>query len=54
MGGEVVEFNEAVDADPSLVNKDPYGEGWLVKVKISDPAEWDALLTAEQYAELIG
>lgn len=54
MGGEVVEFNEAVDADPSLVNKDPYGEGWLVKVKIADPAEWDALLTAEQYAELIG
>ena len=54
MGGEVIEFNEAVDADPSLVNKDPYGEGWLVKVKINDAAEWDALLSPEQYSELIG
>ena len=54
MGGEVLEFNEAVDADPALVNKDAYGEGWLIKVKVSDAAEWDALLSAEQYAELIG
>ena len=54
MGGEVTAFNEAVDADPALVNKDPYGEGWLVKVKVSDPAEFDALLTPAQYAELIG
>ena len=52
--GEVVEFNEAVDADPSIVNKDAYGEGWLVKVRMSDPAEYDALLTPEQYTELIG
>lgn len=35
-------------------NKDPYGEGWLVKVRVSDPAEYDTLLTAEQYTELIG
>lgn len=54
VGGEVVEMNAAVDADPALVNKDPYGEGWIVKVKMSDPAEYDALLTPEQYAELIG
>ena len=54
VGGEVVEFNEAVDADPALVNKDPYGEGWMVKVRMSDPAEYDNLLTAEQYEELIG
>ena len=54
MGGEIVEFNEAVDADPALVNKDAYGEGWLIKVKISNPADYDALLTAEQYQELIG
>ena len=52
--GETVEFNAAVDADPSIVNKDPYGEGWLVKVRVSDPAEYDTLLTAEQYTELIG
>ena len=54
VGGEVVEMNAAVDSDPALVNKDPYGEGWIVKVKMSDPAEYDALLTPEQYAELIG
>ncbi len=54
VGGEVIEMNAAVDADPALVNKDPYGEGWIVKVKMSDPAEYDALLTPEQYAELIG
>lgn len=54
MGGEIVEFNDAVDADPALVNKDAYGEGWLIKVKVSNPADYDALLTAEQYQELIG
>lgn len=54
VGGEIEEFNSAVDADPSLVNKDPYGEGWLIKVKMSDAADYEALLTAEQYAELIG
>ena len=47
VSGEIVEFNAAVDADPSIVNKDPYGEGWLVKVRVSDPAEYDTLLTAE-------
>jgi glycine cleavage system H protein len=54
MSGEVEEFNAAVDADPSLVNKDPYGEGWMVKVRISDPSQYEALLTPEQYTELIG
>ena len=54
VGGEVVEMNAAVDADPALVNKEPYGEGWIVKVKMSDASEYDALLTPEQYAELIG
>ena len=54
VSGEIAEFNPAVDADPAVVNKDPYGEGWLVRVQLSDPAEYDALLTPEQYAELIG
>ena len=54
VGGEIVEVTPAVDADPSVVNKDPYGEGWLVKVKVSDPADYEALLTPEKYAELIG
>lgn len=54
VGGEVVEFNDAVDADPALVNSDPYGEGWMVKVKMTNPADYDALLTPEAYTELIG
>lgn len=54
MSGEVVEFNKAVDQDPALVNKDPYGEGWIVKIKVSNPAEYDALLSAEDYEKLIG
>ncbi len=54
LGGEVVEFNQGVDADPAVVNKDPYGEGWIVKVKMSNTAECDALLSAEDYTKLIG
>lgn len=54
MGGEVIEVNSAIEDDAALVNKDPYGEGWIIKVKVSNPAEWDELLTPEQYAELIG
>lgn len=54
VSGEVLEFNEAVDADPSIVNKDAFGEGWLIKVHMSAPEEYDALLTPAQYEELIG
>ncbi len=54
VSGEVLEFNPDVDADPALVNKDPYGAGWMIKVQLSNPAEVDALLTPEQYTELIG
>ena len=54
VSGEVIEFNEAVEADSSLVNKDPYGEGWLVKIKMSNPAEVDGLLDAAGYEALIG
>lgn len=51
---EIVEFNEALNDAPETVNKDPYGEGWIIKVKISDAAQLDALLSAEQYTALIG
>ncbi|MFI3264299.1 MAG: glycine cleavage system protein GcvH [Rikenellaceae bacterium] len=54
VSGEVMEFNEGVDADPAVVNQEPYGEGWLIKIKMSDPSELEALLSSEQYAELIG
>lgn len=54
ISGEVIEFNEGVESSPEKVNEDPYGEGWMIKVKISDTSELDDLLDAEAYAELIG
>jgi glycine cleavage system H protein len=54
IGGEVLEFNEKIDADPALINSDPYGDGWIIKVKIADPSQADDLLSAAQYKELIG
>jgi glycine cleavage system H protein len=54
VGGEVIELNPALEDNPDLVNKDPYGEGWMVKVKISDPSEIDGLLSPEEYKDLIG
>jgi glycine cleavage system H protein len=49
MSGEVVEVNEALANSPELVNEDPYGEGWLVKVRLSDPSEADELMDHETY-----
>lgn len=54
ISGEVLEFNEALNDSPDSVNKDPYGDGWLIKVAISDSSELEGLLTAEQYAEIVG
>ena len=54
VSGEVTEFNGMLESNPEIVNKDPYGDGWIIKVWISDMAELDDLLTAEQYKELIG
>jgi len=51
--GEVVEFNEALEDQPELVNSDPYGEGWMVKVTLDDSADLDTLLDAEAYKALI-
>ncbi len=51
--GEVLELNEAVEDDSEIVNKDPYGKGWLVKVKVSDATQLDDLLDADQYKALI-
>ena len=53
LSGEVTEVNDKVVTDPALINKDPYGEGWLYKMKIDDPKEADSLLSPEQYKELI-
>jgi glycine cleavage system H protein len=53
IGGEVIEVNDKVVVDPSIINKDPYEEGWLYKVKVADPKEYESLLSPEQYKELI-
>lgn len=54
VAGTVVEFNEALADAPETVNNDPYGEGWIIRVQVSDPAELNNLLDAEAYKELIG
>ncbi len=54
LSGEISEFNEALEDEPEKVNTDPYGEGWMIKIKLSNPAEADDLLSAEAYKELIG
>ena len=57
ISGEIVEFNPAIDEtegdDPSLMNSDPYGDGWIVKIKVNDESDWDDLLSHEAYSELI-
>lgn len=54
MSGVVAEVNGDLDAAPESVNKDPYGDGWMIKLTVSNPAEFDALLTADAYKSLIG
>lgn len=54
LSGKVIEINPALENEPELVNKDPYGEGWLVKVECSDLSELDALLANEDYKKQIG
>jgi len=54
LAGEVIEFNEELESDPEAVNNDPYGKGWMIKVKVSDPSQFASLLSAEDYAALIG
>lgn len=54
VSGEIIEFNESLEDEPEKVNSDPYGEGWMIKVKCSDTSQLDELLSAEDYKELIG
>jgi dihydrolipoamide dehydrogenase len=53
MSGEIVEVNDALDSAPETINQDPYGQGWLVKVKLSDPSEANLLMSAEEYAAMV-
>lgn len=54
VGGEVVEVNQALEGDPSLVNKDPYGDGWMIKIRVRSAGELGQLLSAADYAQHIG
>ena len=54
VSGEITEMNEGLEDNPELINDDPYGEGWIIKMKISDQGELTDLLSADAYKELIG
>lgn len=54
VSGEILEFNEALEGNPEAVNKDPYGDGWMIKVRVSDLGELDGLMDAEAYQNLVG
>ena len=54
LSGEIIEFNESLEDEPEVVNTDPYGDGWMIKVKLSDASEVDALMSAEDYKALVG
>ncbi|MDX1543507.1 MAG: glycine cleavage system protein GcvH [Christiangramia sp.] len=54
VSGEIIEFNDSLEDEPEKVNSDPYGEGWMIKVKLSDASEVEGLLSAEEYKEVIG
>lgn len=54
LAGEIIEFNEDLERNPENVNSDPYGKGWMIKVKVADVSQYDELLDSEAYASLIG
>ncbi len=54
VSGEIIEFNESLEDEPEKVNSDPYGEGWMIKIKLSDASQLEDLLDADAYKELLG
>ncbi len=54
ISGKVIELNEALEDEPALLNSDPYGAGWIIKLEVKEGADTSELLTAEQYQELVG
>ncbi len=54
LSGEIIEFNDSLEDEPEKVNEDPYGEGWMIKIKMSDASEVDSLLSADEYKEVVG
>ncbi len=53
VGGEIAEINEKLEMEPELVNDDPYGDGWMVKIQVAEPSQFDDLMSAEEYKEII-
>lgn len=54
IAGEIVEVNSGLDKAPEVVNEDPYGSGWMIKVRASNASQWDSLMSADEYKNLIG
>ncbi len=54
LSGEIIEFNDSLEDEPEKVNEDPYGEGWMIKIKLSDTSEVEDLLSADEYKEVVG
>jgi glycine cleavage system H protein len=54
VSGEIIEFNESLEEEPEKVNEDPYGEGWMIRIRMSDPSELEELLDADGYKEVVG
>lgn len=54
LSGEVLEFNSELESNPEAVNSDPYGDGWMIKIRITDSSEVDALLSSADYKDLVG
>ena len=53
LSGEIIEFNQNLEDEPEKVNSDPYGDGWMIKIRFSDPSELEDLLSADEYLEVI-
>ncbi|MBU2061412.1 glycine cleavage system protein GcvH [Flavobacterium frigidarium] len=54
LAGEIIEFNDALESTPETVNSDPYGAGWMIKIKVANVADYDSLLSSDAYNDLIG
>jgi glycine cleavage system H protein len=54
LSGEIIAFNDHLESSPETVNTDPYGKGWMVKVKVSDASQWNDLMDSDAYGKLIG
>ena len=54
VAGEIIEFNESLEEEPEKVNEDPYGDGWMIKIRLTDSTELDSLLSSEDYKSLVG